>query len=186
MSRAVAAIEPNSIQAGNSVEWDKSLADFPATLWTLRYYLIPAQALQGGDTVTPIVAAASSMDYQVRITAATTAAWLKGKYTLVGYVSDSDERFEIYRGPLEVLPDLTTETQFDNRTYYERLLDKIREVIENGLVRDVIKYTWAGQQCEIMTLEDAFKAEERILSKIQQEAAGTKQRKILTRFLSPR
>ena len=43
------ADEPNQLTAGFSLEWEKSLSDFPATLYDLVYTLAP---LAGGEVQT--------------------------------------------------------------------------------------------------------------------------------------
>lgn len=188
MSRAVPAIEPTEVQAGNTLEWTKSLDDFPASAWTLTYVVrSPTVIPQDSSPFSSITATASGDDFAVTITAVTTAAWPAGTYWLLGYVSTvAGQRFEIYRGKLSILPDIQAATSFDGRTYWERLLDKIRDVIEQGVIRDTIRYTWNGVDVQIVTMEDALKAEAWIASKVAQEKSSTKQRKILTRFVSAR
>ena len=182
MSRAIATIEPTSIQAGDSIEWNKTLSQFSANDWTLTYYFIPRTAELSATPIAPVIATNASGDYEIRVTAATTADWLPGTYTLVGKVSDADERFEVYRGALEIVADLALAQAFDNRTVFQRWLDKIDKMIEEGVIREVFKYKWGGMDIEVITIADALTARNRIAAMVIEEANKTKQRKILTRF----
>lgn len=187
MSRDVPQIEPTEIQAGDTLEWARHFEDFPAPTWALTYYIKGSGALQQGlPAIDPIVAVASGTDFSVTVSAAITGAYAAGDYWLIGFVSSGLERFEVYRAKIKVSPDLATSDPYDGRTYYERILDKLRKVIEEGVIRDVFRYSWNGMNVEVVTMEDALKAEGMILAKIAQENGTTKQRKILTRFVGPR
>lgn len=185
MADPVPTVEPTQFHVGDSLQWDKSLADYPASAWTLTYKLIP----QTSGDVRTITATASSTDHQVRVTAATTAAWTAGDFWLIGYATDGTDRFEIYNGPVTVLANPATATSYDGRSYLQRILDILEAAIEaNEIGRNVIRYSYGGAVSEVRTIEDALKARDRIKSELANETAANsgQQRRILTRFRCPR
>jgi hypothetical protein len=183
VSAAVPTKEPTEHQAGNSLVWDKTVDDYPATLWTLTYYI--RGSIVGGFTQS-IVASADGDGYSVSVTAATTSIWVAGDYWLIGYVSNATERFEVYRGNLKILADATQETNFDGRTYNQRCLDAINRMIEEGMIRETVRYSYNGVSHEVRTFEDAFKAKAYFEEKVANEQGAGHSRKIYTRFRSPR
>lgn len=185
MAATVSQIEPKELQAGNTLRFDKILADYPASEgWVVTYVL--RSRLQAVDAIT-ITTTANEDTHEVNVPAATTANWTPGDYTMVGYVTLSPDRYEVFRQQFKILPDIAnTELPYDGRSYYERVLQQVRDVIENGVIREVIRYSFNGVSTEVVTMNDAFKAEAWLAAKVAQEKSSGKQRKILTRFVTPR
>lgn len=183
MSAAVPTTEPLEIFAGDSIHFTKTLADYPAGTWTLAYRILS----QKGAADIDATATASGTDFDVTVARATTALWTPGEYHLIGYVTYLTERVQIYSGRFSVKPDPATVDHYDGRTYLERILALIEEVIEKGVIRDVIRYSYGGASSEVQTMKDAFDARDRIKAAIAQEAAQAsgKQRRILTKFTRP-
>jgi hypothetical protein len=184
MSAAVPTFEPVEIFAGDSIHFTKTLSDYPAGTWTLAYRLL---SMQGATAVT-LTATADGTDFDVAVTSAVTALWAAGEYTLIGYASYGTERVQVYSGKFTVRPDPATVSSYDGRTYLERILALLEKVIEEGVIREVIRYSYGGASSEVQTMKDALDARDRIKAAIAQEAAqkGGKQRRILTRFTTPR
>ena len=67
--------EPAAITAGDSFTWQKTLADYPAGTWTLKYRFINAAGK------IDITATASGTDHLVSVTPTTSAAYTAGDYT---------------------------------------------------------------------------------------------------------
>ena len=184
MAITVPTIEPTSIQAGNTLRFDRDFSDFPASTWALTYVL--RSRLPGVASIT-ITGVASDDTFEINESAATTAQWTPGDYTMVGYVTLSPDRYEVFRQQVTITPDVATlELPYDGRTFYERLLQQVRDVIESGVVREVIRYSFNGVSTEVQSLDDAFKAEAYLVSKVAQEKSKGKQRKVLTRFVRAR
>ncbi len=186
MAATVPVTEPNTIQAGNSLRFDRTLNDYPASEWTLTYVL--RSRLPAVEKI-EIVATPNGDAFEVNVPAATTLEWTPGDFTMVGYVAKSPDRYEVYRAPMTITPDIATaDLPLDTRSYYERLLAKVRETIESGVVREVIRYNFNGVSTEVWNMADALKALAYLESKVEQEKAKAsgKQRKILTRFVRPR
>ena len=71
---SIPAAEPELIYAGQTLQWSRSLSDYPADTYTLKYYL------SGPADVTLTAAAYNTTDHLISETAATTAAWTYGIY----------------------------------------------------------------------------------------------------------
>ncbi len=112
--------EPASLRAGDTITWQITLSDYPASAWTLKYRL-----LNSAGSVA-FTAVASGADHLVEVAAATTAAWTAGDYDYVAWVESAGERYTIRTGRITVLPDLSAATSNDGRSsarmIYEGLL----------------------------------------------------------------
>jgi hypothetical protein len=179
-------VEPLRLQAGDTLNFTRELADFDAgDGWTLTYRAISRLGLDAID-----IAAATADDgsgFEVDVPAATTAAWAAGEYTLYGFVTDGTDRYQVYQGKLTIAPDPESVDFVDSRTYLERVLEKLEKVIEEGVIREVIRYSYGGVSTEVQSMRDALDARDRIRAAIAQEQAATtgRQQKILTRFVNP-
>lgn len=179
-------IEPTSLYRGLTLAFTKTLADFPATDgWELTYAIRP---LDSGAIF--IMATADGAGFAVSVAAGTTSTWPTGQHAMIGYVVKATEKYIVYDGEISIRPNPADaqSVSFDNRSYLERILDQLEEVIEEGCVREVIRYSFNGVDTEVWNLMDALKARDYIKGQIANEeamAAG-RNRKILTRFRNAR
>lgn len=121
MSVAIPTSEPTEATAGYSVQWDKTLSDYPPASYNLVYTLAP---LAGGP-VTTITPTESGSTYQVRVTPEQSGAWSPGTYILTGYVTDGTDLFDVYHERLEVLAGpASTE---DRRSFAQKMVDQLAE-----------------------------------------------------------
>ena len=192
MSAQVERLEPTEIQAGNSILLLKTLPDYPATEgWVLTYYLKPQSGADASQLIEPVQATAAGGDFSLDIPGTTTAEYGPGLYWLIGLVALTDDRFEVYRGPLTILPNPAGDESiiaWDGRTYWEKMRDKLRDMISEGAIREVVEYTFNGVHSKVTTLKEAFDALAYAESQVANEKASKagKQRKILTRFVAAR
>jgi hypothetical protein len=147
------ADEPNQITAGFSVEWDKSLSEYPAALYTLVYTLAP---LAGGEVKT-ITAAANGSDFSIVLTPADTAQFDAGLYQLTGYAQDTatggiSEKDSVYVGRLEVLPG--AESTSDRRTFAEIVLQSLRDTYAKLAKNSISQATVNGKTYTKLNLAD--------------------------------
>lgn len=148
----IPTLEPDKVTAGDTWKWKRSLDHYSAADgWVLTYKLINAS----GDI--DITASADGSDHLVSESAATTAAYAAGKYRWQGYVTKGAERYAIGRGEIEVLPDLATETTYDDRTHARKVLDAIEAVIEGRASQDQMSYSINNRQLSRMPIEDLLK-----------------------------
>lgn len=125
MSIEIPTIEPSKVRAGDTVTWLKSLAQYPASSWTLYYRLINATAK------IDIAAAASGDSHLVSVPIATSDDWTAGDYTYVAWVTDGTDRVTVAQGRMTVLPNLAAVTAagYDSRTQAKKMLDAIDAAI---------------------------------------------------------
>ena len=121
---AIATTEPTSVVAGDTVAWTRTLSDYPAPTWVLKYKLLNAAAK------VEITAAASGSDHAVTATAAVTALWTAGDYDWVAWVETGSgptaERYTVDSGRITINANRAALNTFDGRTparkIYEALL----------------------------------------------------------------
>jgi len=175
--------EPTSVQAGDTLAWTKDLADYPADEWDLSY---SARGALPSQTLIDITATEDDTTFELLVSSATTAQWVSGRYTLVGYVSNGIERYEVYRGTFEVrenISDIGEGESFDGRSDAERMLQKVNLAYEDAL-RAVGEYGYNGTDTKLQ-LEALSKERDKLKAEVAQEQARGKNRRILTRFRNP-
>jgi hypothetical protein len=183
--------EPTTFFAGDTVTWEKTLADYPASeSWVLAYRLRgPANyEISGGVIV------ASGDNFVVTVPAATTKGWTEGFFTLFGWVTKSAERYEVYESPLVIKPDFASQTgTFDGRSHVKKALTAIEAVLEGSAAREENQYSinFGGRdrqlafcsKVELIQMRNYYLAEvrrEEIADRIKQGKGGGG--KILVRF----
>jgi hypothetical protein len=135
---------PATLRAGDTIEWDESIPDYPATDgWTLAFQLYAY-----GKTPITITASADGAGYSISVAPSTTRNWVAGLYSWQAYVynmagsSAIVEKHTLYSGSVIILPDLTqSSSTTDNRSIIKRTLDNIEAVLENRASTDVLSYT---------------------------------------------
>lgn len=181
--------EPLEILAGDTLQWTRSLPDYPATSgWTLKYRLI--NSLGKID----IIASASGADHAITVTAATSAAYTPGTYTWTSYVEKGAgatlERYTIAIGTITVKPSLATQAAgLDTRTHVKKVLDSIEAVIEGRATRTDLEYEIAGRRIRHMTPQDLITWRNYYKTLYRQELSSeqgslgkTRKNRILTRL----
>ena len=93
---------PCTIQAGNTVIFTESFADYPPSAWAATIYI----SLNGG-TVTSVAATESGDPYTFTLSAAVTAALAYGANTFTIRVTDGTDVAEAKSGFINVLPNPT-------------------------------------------------------------------------------
>ena len=122
-----ATTPPRQMQAGDTLSWRVTLADYPASQgWALAYRLVP----MSGATPITFSATSSGNDHVISIAAATSAAWAAGAYTLIGTVTKAAERYSVYQASHTVLPNLAVSTGYDARSHARKMLTAIEAALE--------------------------------------------------------
>jgi len=124
MAATIPSIEPRSARAGDTWEWTRDLADYPADTWTLTYTVF------SGAGVRPIVATADGTSYSIRVAPGDSAQFAAGRWDWVAHVTDGADRYQAGSGVLTVLPDLTSAASYDGRSHARRMLDAINAIME--------------------------------------------------------
>ena len=163
MAADIPTSEPGELRSGDTWKWTKTVADYPASAWTLKYRFKNAA---GGFEIT---ASASGDDYSVTVAAATTGAYASGLYAWIAWVEGgTSEKYTVDTGTLTVNPDYrsgTSTAAFDDRTHARTVLDAIEAVIESRATKDQERYSIAGRElwrtpvAQLLKLRQHYKAE---------------------------
>lgn len=146
--------EPITLRAGDTWQWKRSLTDYPAGTWTLKYRFKNAA---GGFEV---VASADGTDHSVTVAAATSTGYAAGKYAWIAWVEAGTEKFTVDQGTVEVLPDLRTGAATaaqDTRSHARKVLDALEALLEGKATRDQMAYTINGRSLERLKPEEVIK-----------------------------
>lgn len=184
MTATVPTIEPTSVRAGLTWEWDRTnlSSDYPASTWTLKY------GLKNAASHIEITAAADGDDYTVLVAAATTAGYTAGTYRWAAWVESGTEKRDIGEGWIEVLAAYTGAAVLDDRSHARITLDAIEAVIENRATLDQQQYAIGNRSltrtpiAELLKLRDYYRAEVRAEVHAEDTALGRGGHQLLTRF----
>jgi hypothetical protein len=189
MTAPVPTTEPARVVAGDTLTWSKSLSDYPATIWTLKYRGINAAGKFD------ITATASGTDYLITVTAAASSAWVAGDYAWTAWVEKGSgptaERVTVGSGTITVAANIATLNTLDARTDAAKILDQLMAAYKsytasNGLVAE---YEIAGRRmkyrsaADILEQIDRWKATVAAEKRAERIAAGLGGgNKVLVRF----
>ncbi|SRR6266581_1665124 len=155
MAFTIPTTEPIVLMAGVDWHWTIQLSDFPASEgWTLTYYF------RGPSTLDIVATRVGTTDvYDVKATAAQTAALLPGRYSWQGIVVSGAEK-HVARpiaddsgdpetlGELTVLQNIATAVAGDYQSHAEKTLAAIETEIYNRVnnLKSIETYVVAGRQ----------------------------------------
>jgi len=173
MTQTIPTIEPEKVVAGDTITWQKSLADYPATTYTLTYYLV----FESSSAATPvtITAAASGANHLVTVDAADSADWSAGQYVWSAFASKTGERHLVGKGRLVVDPDpaaLTAGT--DSRSFSKYMLDAIEAVLQGTATREEKSIKFDGQELEYKSGDELLDLRQRFAKMHKQEIQAEK------------
>lgn len=180
--------EPNTVTAGDLWTWTRSLPDFKAgDGWALSYALTSSAAL------ITLTGSASGDDHLISVAAATTAAYAAGTYSVQGYVTKATERYTVYRGDIEIRPNLAAASSgYDNRSHARKVLDSIEAAIltvSGGTVSSWsgLDESWTRKSLpELIEAREKYRAELRAEENRERIARGLAPKgRIQVRFVTP-
>ena len=102
MTATIPDREPAQLRCGDTWRWTRSLVDYPATTWTLKYRYKTA------STGFEIVATADGTDHSVTHAASTTGGYTAVSYNWTAWVESGAEKYTIAEGVAQLLPDFRT------------------------------------------------------------------------------
>ena len=185
MAAAIPTSEPETLTAGVTWTWKKSLADYKASdSWVLTYY-----PRKNGTSLSTLATSAVGDDHLVDISYALTAFYIVGTYNLTGIVSKGLEKFQVFEGFLEVLPNPRQSGTFDPRTHAQTVLDSIEAVLESRATKEVLSFSVEGNSLssypheQLLTMRSRYRVEVEREKAVERLKAGRGSgRLILTRF----
>ncbi len=129
---------PRCITIGDTITWDETLSDYPASAsWVLTYSFTSPGAFFGSSH------AAVGDDHRVTIA---TADLEVGRYDYTKKVDDTSEVFTLEAGYIFVLADLSADTSgVDRRGYAEIALENIEAMLLGKATKDQTSYSLNGR-----------------------------------------
>jgi hypothetical protein len=179
MTAAIPSSVPTELIAGDTWQWTRDLADYPAGTWTATVYF------ENKDGVFNVTASASGTTHSFTIAAATTTGYKPGRYGWRLRVTDGTTTTTVENGLTEVQIDPAKAGKADTRTWARRVLDAIEATLEGRASSDQLAMSINGRSIsrtpfsELMDARDRFRNEVRA----QESPAGSgKGRDIKVRF----
>lgn len=149
---------PKTIRSGDTISWSLNLLDYSVEAgWALSYALRgPAQINLAADT-----------DFNILISAATSASYAAGTYSYVARVSnETGDVHTVETGTITIEADIAAiDAAFDSRSFVKKTLDAVEAVLLKRATDDQLKYSIQGRSLErtplpdLMRLRDLYKAE---------------------------
>lgn len=124
MAATIPTVAPERIYSGDTLQFKLAVADYlPGDGWTLSYSF----RKQGGDgSLVDFSTSQSGSYHYANVSADTTIQWLPGIYEGIGRVTGADGTFTVWRGTLEILPNLSQSADtHDPRSRAKKILDYI-------------------------------------------------------------
>lgn len=155
---------PERLIAGDSIDLDITLADYPADEYTLSY------ALANSAAVIEWTAAADGTDYNLAVASATTSAYTAGVYAVQVYVTDSGgERTTIHEGSLEIASGFAGADATDTRSHVKKVLDAIEATIYGTASQAEAAYSIEGRSLSRRSTDELYKLRARYLAEYRAE-----------------
>lgn len=168
---ATPTIEPASVVAGDTVTWQKTLADYPAGTYTLKYRLINAAGK------IDITATASGTDHLVSVAPTTTDDWAAGDYTWTAWVEATGFRATVGNGSITVRPNLAAETGgYDARSEAQVIYDQLMVAYKTYTLTNghVSEYEIAGRRMRYRSSAEILEKINFWLAKVNAEKRAEK------------
>lgn len=168
--------EPTNILAGETLNWRRSFAKYPASAgWTLKYVL---NSPTGRIVVTPADVTADGDVFVVAIPSSETQNWNPGTYQILGVVQlaaadpNPAQRFTVALGQIVVGVDILDSTQpQDTRSQNEIDLANIDLMLSGRAGDGVQEYTINGRMLRRYSLADLRALRSDFASRVRQEKA---------------
>lgn len=148
---AIPTTEPQSITAGDTLEWKKALPDYPSSLFVLKYSL---QRI--GSPLIRFAATADESGHAVTVAADVTANFLPGVYAWTSFAEgiSTGRRHTIARGTISILPSPLAEL---GSSHASRMLALIEAALEGRIPRGLETTDIDGQVLERISFEQLHK-----------------------------
>jgi len=190
MSACLPTHEPDKLRAGETLQFVKSLTDYPADAgWVINYSLRGIAA-----TKIDFSSVASGKDHSVIVPFGTTTGWLPRIYRGVGIVTDGTTAKVIWNGQIEILPNLAAmDGGTDTRTPNRVALDNVRAVLSGRASSTIKKSMVEGTELERYGHAELLQLENSLALKVRNEEIAELQfqgkptgRTIYAQFTRPR
>jgi len=183
MAADIPLVEPTQHQAGTTLKFDRSLPDFPSTLWVLSYSLVSEAAAPINITAT-----SNNSGHRVSVAHTTTVDWTAGDYLMTGYVtaSDDSERHEVYCAEFTVKPYTAGEETQEWKSLNRKMVERIESMLLERIPRDVVSYSVNGRSFTAKSNGELLEAYNYFKARLANEQSQGGTRRILIRRVAPR
>lgn len=169
--------EPKSFLQGETLEWSREFADFPASEgWTLKYFF------RGQGKGFDAVAAPDGDSFVVTVATATTAAMSVADYSWQAIAEKDGKKFLADSGFAEVKKGFAAsavdpDASLDVRSENEKTLAAVRAMIAGKATLDQMEYTIGNRQLKRIPITDLILLEQRYEQKVRQERDAARLKK---------
>lgn len=162
MAPPVPSREPETLVAGDTAKWQRSLADYPASAgWVLNYTLVNAAQRH------TFSASASGDDHLVTVPAATTAGWAAGTYKWRAQASKAGEVFTVGDGTLVV--EGAFGAAAESRTKARIALDNLEAYLADSNNLAAAEYQIAGRSLKRHSITELLKLKSHLQQQVRTE-----------------
>jgi len=159
-------ITKQKLYAGDSWSWTESLAEYPASQYTLKIYL-----QYRAEAVIELTGTASGDDHVFTYTAE--AELSGGEYVYRAKVIDEDDNVTtIESGSVIIKADLAAST--DSRNHYQKVIDAVEAIIEGRASKSYESISINGRAITEMSHSELLKLHSRYKYLLKQEAKKEK------------
>lgn len=172
---------PSAIRAGTTVKYQRSLADYPASAWTLKLTL-------AGKSVLTVTAGEDGDTFEVTLTAAETATLAAGRYQWIERIENAGatEKYDVASGSLNVLLNLATAAAGDARSKNEILLEALDAALLGKATADQLAIQVHNRSIQRYSLAEIAKLRNQVYVAVLKERSGGKPYQThLVRFRGP-
>jgi len=141
--------EPEKLTAGVTLKWKKTISDYPASEWSLVYYL-----RKDGVAISSFSATADGDTFETTVVATLSALFAADVYDFIGIVTKGSEKYVVFDGIVEALPNPTASAAYDPRTHARRVFDLIEAAMENRIPNGLENYTIVGRSLSKISIPD--------------------------------
>lgn len=169
MSTNLPTREPQVFTAGDTFSFVRQVSDYPASAgWALSY------VLRGPTTIKSNATTYATSDYLISESAANTANWAPGLYSLQAFVTNSGGyRYSVptWFPQITVKPNPAAyvEGTADNRTFAQRTLAAVETAIEGLSSKKVATASVNGQSYSIQNLSQLVSLRQRMREEVRSE-----------------
>lgn len=160
---------PRRIVIGDTITWDETLSDFPASAsWVVTYNFTSKDArFVSGHAV-------AGDDHRITIV---TTELEEGHYAWTKKVTDGSETFTLESGILDVDPDLSADTTgVDRRSYAAIALENIEAMLKGKATKDQTSYSLNGRALSRYSIDELndWRAQLRVEVRAERQKARRK------------
>ena len=159
----VPSVLPTDLVAGNTWQWDRDYGDYPAPTWSATAYF------ENQAKTFSVAATAEGTAHRFTIAAATSAAYLPGRYKVSVRVTDGSQVFIAEIGYCEVEIDPAAAGTHDTRSWARRTLEAVEAFLEGNATTAQQSMSVGGRQISRWSLPDLTKWREQLKQEVRTE-----------------